>query len=84
MCARAMLYKYRYADKKDFYKCPKEYIIKAFSACKKSMDEMTQNGGGINNNSIGICDVLLDDYYKKIKQLYIDINTCNEYLINDE
>jgi prophage antirepressor-like protein len=47
-CVRAMLYKFRVKNKKDFYECDKKTIIKAFKACVDSFDCMNQKGGNIN------------------------------------
>ena len=57
-CIRAMLYDYRYKNKKDFYLCGIRKITNAFKICSKSIANMnrkngskTQKGGG--NNIIG-------------------------------
>lgn len=47
-CIRGMLYKYRYKDRKDFYICNKQTIIKAFKNCIKSEKNMNQVGGSTN------------------------------------
>ena len=56
-CLRSMLYDYRYKNKKDFYICKLSVIKKAFNNCIKSIKNMNQTGGGINeiellNNNI--------------------------------
>jgi prophage antirepressor-like protein len=47
-CLRSMLYNYRYKNKKDFYLCNLSIIKKAFRNCKRSIKNMNQKGGGIN------------------------------------
>ena len=47
-CIRSMLYNYRYKNKKDFYLCDLSIIKKAFRNCKRSIKNMNQKGGGIN------------------------------------
>ena len=47
-CIRSMLYDYRYKNKKDFFLCDRDIIKKAFKNCKKSIKNMNQKGGGIN------------------------------------
>jgi len=44
-----MLYDYRYKNKKDFYLCDLSIIKKAFRNCKRSIKNMNQKGGGIND-----------------------------------
>lgn len=38
-----MVYKIRIKNRKDFYECDKEYIIKAFDNCVKSFECMENN-----------------------------------------
>lgn len=45
-CIRAMLYKYRYKNKKDYYVCDISKIKKTFKNCEKSIECMEQTGGG--------------------------------------
>jgi prophage antirepressor-like protein len=47
-CIRAMLYDYRYKNKKDFYLCDLNIIKKALKNCKKSISNMNQKGGGLS------------------------------------
>ena len=66
-CIRSMLYDYRYKNRKDFYICKSSIIKKAFNNCIKSIKNMNQTGGGINeidviNNNIKKID-------KKINKL---------------
>lgn len=41
-CVRAMLYDYRYRDRKDFYVCPFSKIKAAFATCNKSINYVRQ------------------------------------------
>ena len=59
-CLRSMLYDYRYKNKKDFYICKLSVIKKAFNNCIKSIKNMNQKGGGINE---------IELYYNNIKKL---------------
>jgi len=47
-CIRAMLYDYRYKNKKDFFICDLDIIKKAFRNCKRSIKNMNQTGGGLS------------------------------------
>ena len=47
-CIRAMLYDYRYKNKKDFFICDLDIIKKAFRNCKRSIKNMNQSGGGLS------------------------------------
>jgi len=50
-CVRAMLYDYRYKDKKDFYFCSLTKIKSAINNCIKSFDGVSScNGGSKTNN----------------------------------
>ena len=66
-CIRAMLYKYRYKNKKDYYICNIQQIKKAFKNCKESIECMEQNGGGIKNNFI-------IDEINKLTKKYTELN----------
>ena len=48
-CIRAMLYKYRYKNKKDYYKCKFTKILKAFEECIESIECVENHIGGNNN-----------------------------------
>lgn len=73
-CLRAMLYDYRYKNKKDFYLCKIETIKKAFSTCIKSMYCVNKNQKG-GSNKLPIKNELADSkknekfYKKEIKKL---------------
>lgn len=45
-CVRALLYDYRYQDKRDYYVCNLKIIRKAFDKCVESIECMDQKGGG--------------------------------------
>ena len=45
-CIRAMLYDYRYKNKKDFFVCKQSVIKKAFKYCLRSIKNMNQKGVG--------------------------------------
>ncbi len=47
-----MLYKYRYKNKKDYYKCSLNKIIKAFDKCLESIKCVENHIGGGNDNNI--------------------------------
>jgi prophage antirepressor-like protein len=69
-CIRAMLYDYRYKDRKDFFICNLNKIKKAFNNCVKSMKNMVQDGGGNNIKKLE----------KKINKINKNITNCNKYL----
>ena len=51
-CIRSMLYKYRYKNKKDYFKCSLNKIIKAFEKCMESIKCVeNQIGGNANDDS---------------------------------
>ena len=63
-----MLYKYRYKNKKDYFKCSLNKIIKAFDKCIESI-KCVENQSGGNNNIYKIT------YYEdKLKDIYDIIN----------
>ena len=49
-CIRSMLYNYRYKNKKDYYKCSLNKIIKAFDKCLESIKCVKEHTGGEDNN----------------------------------
>ena len=53
-CIRSMLYKYRHKNKKDYYKCPLNKIIKSFDKCLESIKCVENHIGGSDNNNINI------------------------------
>ena len=44
-CLRALLYDYRYKNRKDFFICHLKIVKKALNYCKKSVQCMQQKGG---------------------------------------
>ncbi len=62
-CIRAMLYDYRYKNKKDFFVCKKSTIKKAFKNCLRSIKNMNQTGG------VNILDTLQNKVNKLDKQI---------------
>lgn len=53
-CIRSMLYKYRIKNKKDYFKCNLNKIIKAFDKCMESIECVeNQSGGNIIVNQSG-------------------------------
>ena len=72
-CIRAMLYDYRYKNRKDFYICDLSIIKKAFRNCKKSINNMNQRGGGFSvtnelKNNILRMDIKIDEINKILMQ----------------
>ena len=67
-CIRSMLYKFRYKNKKDYFKCSLNTIKKAFDKCTESIECIeNQNGGNILLYKI--------TYYEdKLKKIYDIIN----------
>jgi uncharacterized protein YwlG (UPF0340 family) len=53
-CLRALLYKYRYKNRKDFYICDIKVMNRALNNCKKSVKCMNQIGGFEFDNRINI------------------------------
>ena len=72
-CLRSMLFEYRYKDRKDFYICKLSVIRKAFNNCIKSIKNMNQLGGGINE--IDILNNKINKLNKKILKMDYYINT---------
>jgi prophage antirepressor-like protein len=70
-CIRSMLYKYRYKNKKDYFKCNLKKIIKAFDKCIESIKCVENQIGGDNK-------IYTITYYKnKLKKIYNIINLSN-------
>ena len=70
-CIRSMLYKYRYRNKKDYFNCSLNKIIKAFNKCIESIKCVEdQKGGNIKLHKI--------TYYEdKLLKIYSTINLSN-------
>jgi prophage antirepressor-like protein len=74
-CIRSMLYKYRYKNKKDYFKCNINKIIKAFDKCIESIKCVETQIGG---NHINILQQNKITYYEnKLHKLYNIINLSN-------
>jgi prophage antirepressor-like protein len=75
-CIRSMLYKYRYKNKKDYYKCKFNKIIKAFEECIGSIECVENHIGG--NNNIDLQDntkIYKIKYFEnKLNEIYNFIN----------
>ena len=67
-CIRSMLYNYRYKNKKDYFKCNFNKVIKAFDKCMESIKCVeSQDGGGHQ----------IIYYENKLKKIYDIINLSN-------
>jgi prophage antirepressor-like protein len=66
-CIRAMLYDYRYKNRKDFYICDLKYIKKAFKTCLDSIGCMNQKGGNF------IVDTNIQSLNNKVNRLKKEI-----------
>ena len=86
-CIRSMLYKYRFKNKKDYFKCELNKIIKAFDKCMESIKCIEEQSGGSNilENQIEIANILPETqiskkiykityYENKLKKIYNIIN----------
>lgn len=65
-CIRSMLYKYRYKNRKDFYKCSLSKIKKAFKVCVKSIRCVETQEGGSKKYKVMYYENKLNDIYEKI------------------
>jgi predicted GIY-YIG superfamily endonuclease len=68
-CIRSMLYKYRYKNKKDYFKCDLNKIIKAFDKCIESI-KCVENQLGGNNSKLN----KITYYEDTLKKIYNIIN----------
>lgn len=66
-CIRSMLYKYRYKNRKDYFKCSLSKIKKAFSECVDSIECVENQDGGNKKYKIKY-------YENKLKKIYDNIN----------
>jgi len=71
-CIRSMLYKYRYKNKKDYFKCNINKIIKAFEKCIESIQCIEEQTGGTN-----IILHKITYYENKLKKINKIINIAN-------
>jgi hypothetical protein len=79
-CVRTMLYNYRHRDNKDFFVCSLAVIKKAFKKCSetlKSMNNVSQSGGGDNSS---IIDITLTKLEKKLNVINKNITKYNKLL----
>lgn len=68
-CIKAMLYDYRYKNRKDFYICSFNKITRAFKNCEKSIKNMNQQGGSSDIN-INALKLKLNKIDKKITHVF--------------
>jgi prophage antirepressor-like protein len=77
-CIRSMLYKYRYKNRKDYFKCSLNKVKKAFTECVKSLNCVEEQEGGnikYSSNNIYIYGKYKITYYDtKLKEIYDMIN----------
>ena len=76
-CVRAMLYKYRIKNKKDFYQCNIDKIITAFEKCDESIKCVDQTGG-----TIDFIKSEMQDLKNKKRIIKLQINKINKILNN--
>ena len=72
-CIRSMLYKYRYKNKKDYFNCSLNKIIKAFDKCIESIQCIENQTGGMLYNKL----YKITYYENKLKKIYQVINLSN-------
>jgi len=65
-CIRSMLYKYRYKNRKDYFKCSLSKVKKAFTECVNSIKCVEDQEGGNKNYIITYYDDKLKDLYDSI------------------
>ena len=65
-CIRSMLYKFRFKNRKDFFKCSLARIKKAFKECKSSIKCVENQNGGNQIYKITYYENKLNDIYNKI------------------
>jgi prophage antirepressor-like protein len=70
-CIRSMLYKYRYKNRKDYFNCSLNKVIKAFDKCMESIKCVESQEGGSNS----IYKIIY--YENKLKKLYDVITISN-------
>jgi prophage antirepressor-like protein len=71
-CIRSMLYKYRYKNKKDYFKCSLTKIKKAFSECVSSIKCVEDQKGGNKKYIITYYDTKLKEIYDSLNISSID------------
>jgi len=83
-CVRAMLYKYKFQPKKDFYECSLNTIKKALSVCVKNIADMKKQKGGSKTNKkckyTNIIEKLICDAWKEYEKNQRKIDTMTKKL----
>jgi prophage antirepressor-like protein len=77
-CIKSMLYKYRYKNRKDYFNCNLNKIIKAFEKCIESI-KCVENQTGDNSTSFNIKNNIykVTYYENKLQKIYDIINISN-------
>ena len=65
-CIRSMLYKYRFKNRKDYFKCSLTRIKRAFNACMDGIQCVEDQEGGNNKYKITYYENILNDVYRQI------------------
>ncbi len=78
-CIRSMLYNYRYKNKKDYFKCSLNKIMKAFDKCLESIKCVENQSGGYNSNVLqeNTKTYKITYYENKLNNIYNYINLSN-------
>ena len=71
-CIRSMLYKYRYKNRKDYFKCSLNKVKKAFTECVNSIKCVEDQEGGDKKYIITYYDDILKKLYDSINIITID------------
>jgi len=71
-CIRSMLYKYRYKNRKDYFKCSLTKVKKAFTTCVNSIKCVEDQEGGDKKYIITYYDDILKKLYDNINIITID------------
>ena len=71
-CIRSMLYKYRYKNRKDYFKCSLNKVKKAFTKCVNSIKCVEDQEGGDKKYIITYYDDILKKLYDSINIITID------------
>ena len=73
-----MLYKYRYKNRKDYFNCHLNKIIKAFDKCIESIKCVENQIGGHSSTINNKNNIYKITYYEdKLKKIYDIINISN-------
>jgi prophage antirepressor-like protein len=71
-CIKSMLYKYRYKNRKDLFKCSLSRAKKAFTECINSIKCVEEQKGGSNNYKITYYEDKLNELYYNVNIITID------------